>query len=903
MSEIQDPGQQPPGHWHSLEPEQVYQAVGADSTGLSTAEAERRLSQFGSNSLPEPKAQSGWRRFLLQFDNLLIYVLLGAATITLLLQHWLDAGVIFGVVLVNAVIGYIQEGKAEDALQAIRKMLSPAALVLRDGRRTRIAATGLVPGDIVFLKSGDRVPADIRLIQTKGLQIQEAALTGESVAVEKSTGAVAASAVLGDRTSMAYSGTLVSNGRGSGIVVETGARTELGRISTLVGSIEPLTTPLLRQIAQFSRWITFAVLALAAALFVFGIWIRGYSAGEMFLAAVGLAVAAIPEGLPAIMTITLAIGVQRMARRKAIIRRLPAVETLGSVSVICTDKTGTLTCNEMTVSTVVTGSGKFAVEGSGYDPHGRILRDGVPFEPAADESLMELIRAGVLCNDASLEARAGAWRVHGDPMEAALLVLAHKAGIEPDGEYALYPRVDHIPFESHLKLMATLHHTSSGKAFIVVKGAPEYVLQKCTVQTGSQRPLEHDFWNTAMHEMAGEGKRVLALASKPAADGQRRLGHEAIQHGLVLLGLVGIIDPPREEAVTAIRRCRRAGISVKMITGDHAVTAQAIAGQLQLANSGEVLTGQDLEQLDEAALAQRVREVDVYARVSPVHKLLLVEALQKQGLIVAMTGDGVNDAPALRRADVGIAMGRKGTEAAKEASEIVLADDNFVSISHAVEEGRTVYDNFRKAILFILPTNGGEALAILAAILFGFQQLPLTPAQILWVNMITAVTLALSLAFEPPEPHIMRRPPRDPQAPILTPLFLWRILLVSLLLLAGTFGLFLRELHNGSGIDYARTVAVNTLVMFEVFYLFNSRYIESPVLNRQGLFGNKYVLAAICVLLGVQLLFTYFPPMQVLFSTTALDLSSWFVIMLTASTVLFLIEGEKALLRRRHTGA
>ena len=887
--------------WHGLEPAQVFQRLGAGPEGLTSEQAEQRRLRFGANSLPEPKTQSKWRRFLLQFDNLLIYVLLAAAAITLSLQHWLDAGVIFGVVLVNAVIGYLQEGKAEEALDAIRKMLSPAAMVLRDGRRIRIAANALVPGDIVFLQSGDKVPADIRLLHTKGLQIQEAALTGESVAVEKSSDAVEAGAVLGDRISMAYSGTFVTNGRGTGVVVETGPRTELGRISTLVGSIEPLTTPLLRQVAQFSRWITLGILGLALALFMFGVWVREYSAGEMFLAAVGLAVAAIPEGLPAIMTITLAIGVQRMARRRAIIRRLPAVETLGSVSVICTDKTGTLTRNEMTVSTVVTGTAHFDVEGSGYSVHGRILVDG---EPSVDASLLELVRAGVLCNDASLEPRTGAWRVHGDPMEAALLVLAHKAGIDPDREYAAYPRVDHIPFESHLKLMATLHHASSGRAFVVIKGAPDYVVPKCSTQRQNQQqvPIDHTFWNRAMQQLAGEGRRVLALASKPVGDGQRRLEHAMIQDGLVLLGLVGVIDPPRDEAVVAVRRCRQAGIRVKMITGDHALTAKAIAAQLQMTGTERVLTGQDLDRLDETALACQVREVDIYARVSPVHKLMLVEALQRQGAIVAMTGDGVNDAPALRRADVGIAMGQKGTEAAKEASEIVLADDNFASISHAIEEGRTVYDNFRKAILFILPTNGGEALAILVAILLGFQQLPLTPAQILWVNMITAVTLALALAFEPPEPEIMRRAPRDPQRPILTPLFLWRILLVSVVLLAGTFGLFLRELNNGAGIDYARTVAVNTLVMFEVFYLFNSRYIDAPVLNRQGLLGNKYVLAAIGTLLVFQLLFTYFPPLQALFATKALDLSTWLVIIVTSSSVLFLIEGEKALLRRSRGG-
>jgi magnesium-transporting ATPase (P-type) len=720
------------------------------------------------------------------------------------------------------------------------------------------------------------------------------------MAVEKITDPVARESVIGDRRCMAFSGTLVTHGQGAGIVIATGAQTEIGRISTLVSEVESVTTPLLRQMAQFGHWLTMAILVIAAANFAFGVLVRDYMIADMFLASVSLAVAAIPEGLPAIMTITLALGVQRMARRNAIIRRLPAVETLGAVTVVCSDKTGTLTRNEMTVRSIATTDKLFELGGTGYDPHGAICLASESVLPEEHPLLLEAVRAAVLCNDASLEQSNSHWLVHGDPMEGALLVAGLKAGLDIETEGKHYPRTDLIPFESEHRFMATLHHSHSGDAFIFLKGAPERVLEMCACQKSveADQALDRAYWLERIEEMAAQGQRVLAIAARPARSEQMELSFSDVENDLIMLGLFGLIDPPREEAITAVQTCARAGIRVKMITGDHGATARAIAGQLRLTNVEDVITGQDLEVMSEDELRQKVIDVDVYARVNPEHKLRLVRLLQEQGMIAAMTGDGVNDAPALKRADVGTAMGRNGTEAAKEAAEMVLADDNFASIAHAVEEGRTVYDNLKKAILFILPTNGGEALIILAAILLGFQQLPLTPVQILWVNMITAVTLALALAFEPPEKNVMRRPPRDAGEPILSSHLIWRVAFVAVILLIGTFGLFQWDMKNGASIEHARTVAVNTLVMFEIFYLFNSRYITAPVFNWAGLTGNRYVLIAIGLLIIFQLGFTYLSPMQTLFGTAAIDFTVWLRILLVASSVLLLVELEKYFIRR-----
>ncbi|WP_083925015.1 HAD-IC family P-type ATPase [Lamprocystis purpurea] len=799
---------------HATDAAAVLHRFATEANGLTPAEAAERLQRFGPNRLTEHKGHGPLLRFLLQFHNVLIYVLLAAAAVTAVLGHWVDTAVIVGVVVINAVIGVIQEGKAEQALAAIRRMLSLKATVVRAGRRTLIDAATLVPGDVVVVQSGDRVPADMRLFQVKNLRIEEASLTGESMPVEKQPAPVAVTASLGDRTCMAYSGTLVTFGQASGVVVATGDATELGRISRLIGEVQRLETPLLRKMAVFARWLSLVILVIATAAFALGVLLWEQSVVDMFMAAVGIAVAAIPEGLPAIITITLAIGVQRMARRQAIVRVLPAVEALGSVTVICSDKTGTLTRNEMTVQTVMTADAAFTVGGVGYLPYGEFRLDDCPIDPLVQSDLPDLLRAGLLCNDARLERDADQWRIVGDPTEGALAVLAAKAGLDLSRESELRPRTDVIPFESAHRFMATLHHDHAGHGFVYVKGAPEQVLAMCTRErrAGADEPLERAAWEARVEGAAAQGQRVLACAFQALPEERRDLRFADVETGLTLLGLFGIIDPPRDEAIRAVAACRAAGIRVKMITGDHQATATAIAAQLGIgagAGRGAAMTGADIAGLNDAQLRACVSSVDVFARVSPEHKLRLVQALQAAGEVVAMTGDGVNDAPALKRADIGVAMGVNGTEAAKEAAEIVLADDNFASIASAVEEGRTVYDNLRKTLLFILPTNGGEAGTILVAIGLGMV-LPILPVQILWVNMITAVTLALTLAFEPAETRVMCRPPRDPRAPIFSGYFLWRTLLVSMILVAGTLGLFQWELEHGADLERARTAAVNT---------------------------------------------------------------------------------------------
>ena len=885
--------------WHSYDDETIFQRVSSSANGLSQQDAEHNLEKYGSNRLRPAKKKGPLARFLAQFHNVLIYVLLASGCVTALLGHWVDSGVILGVVILNAIIGFIQEGKAEKALDAIRNMLSLQAMVKRDGRFISLAAEQLVPGDVVLLQSGDKVPADLRLFKARELRIDEAMLTGESVSAEKSTQPVAEHASIGDRNCIAYSGTLVTYGQGQGVVIATGDNTEIGRISSMLRQVQALTTPLLRQMDTFARWLTIAIGAIAAATFTYGVLLQSYTASDMFLAAVGLAVAGIPEGLPAIMTITLAIGVQRMAKKHAIIRRLPAVETLGSVTVICSDKTGTLTRNEMTVQTLVTGAGICEVSGSGYDPHGTFHIDGNDVAVEDFPLLYEVAQAALLCNDASLSEVNGQWQIQGDPTEGALVTMALKAGLDHQHYSTVYPRTDAIPFESQHRFMATLHHDHEGHGFIYIKGAPERILEMCYQQRmpGEDTPLDKVYWETCMNNMAGRGQRLLAIAFKPAASEHESLSFDDVELGLTLLGVVGIIDPPREEATAAVQACLSAGIRVKMITGDHAITARAIGSQMGIGDGVTVINGSELETFSEQQLQEAVQRSDIFARVSPEQKLQLVTALQAAGEVVSMTGDGVNDAPALKRADVGVAMGLKGTEVAKESAEMVLADDNFASIAHAVEEGRTVYDNLKKSILFVLPTNGGEALIIIAAIVMG-RMLPITPVQILWINMITAVTLALTLAFEPSESKVMQRPPRNAKEPILSVFLIWRIIFVSLIIVTGTFGLFLWEREHGASIELARTVAVNTVVMFEIFYLFSARYLLAPSLNYEGLFGNRFVLYAIGMLIPIQLGFTYLGPMQVLFATTAMDINAWLRVIVVASSVLILVEIEKLVIRK-----
>jgi len=696
------------------------------------------------------------------------------------------------------------------------------------------------------------------------------------------------------------------------VVVATGAQTEIGRISAMLGAVESLSTPLLLQLAAFGRWLTWIILGVAGLSFAFGTLVHDYSAADMFLASVGLAVAAIPEGLPAIMTITLAIGVQRMARRNAIIRRLPSVEALGSVTVICSDKTGTLTRNEMTVQRVVCADELYAVTGAGYAPHGefeRMTGDGVvaladllrPDGSPRDAALLEAARAALLCNDATVRLESGEWRLNGDPTEGALVTLALKAGLEHALERERLPRMDVIPFESEHRFMATLHHDHAGRRMIFLKGAPERVLELCSAQRGTHgdAPLDSGYWHAHMERVAADGMRLLAVAVRDGSDVTHGLGFDDVERGgFTLLALFGLSDPPREEAIAAIARCHAAGIRVKMITGDHAATARAIGAQLGLGGGVDALTGAEIERLDDEALQRVAGDAEIFARASPEHKLRLVTALQARGEVVAMTGDGVNDAPALKRAEVGVAMGNKGTEAAKEAAEVVLADDNFASIAAAVEEGRTVYDNLRKAIAFILPTNMGEGCIVLFAVLLGIA-MPITPAQILWVNMITAVTLALALAFEPAERDLMGRPPRSSSEPLLSRFVVWRIVFVGLLLVAGSMAFFLWEAERGRSLEFARTVAVNALVAGEIFYLFNMRSFLGNVLNREGLTGNRYVLLAIGVLLVAQLLFTHAPFMQTLFGTEGLDAAAWLRVLGFGIFILLAVEAEKAWLRHR----
>jgi P-type Ca2+ transporter type 2C len=880
--------------WYSKPVDKVLDKLSADKKGLTDNEAQQRLEEYGANKLPEGKSRSALMRFLLQFHNVLIYVLMVAAVITALLDHWIDTWVIVAVILVNAIIGFVQEGKAEKALEGIRKMLSLHATVLRDGKRKDIDAEDLVPGDVVLLESGDKVPADLRLISVRNLKVEESALTGESVAVEKTTEEVDEGSVPGDQTCMAFSGTSVVYGRAQGIVVETGSNTELGKINRMMTDVEEITTPLLKQIDQFGKALSVVIVSITAIFFAFGYFFRDYSMDELFMAVISLAVAAIPEGLPAIMTITLAVGVQAMAGRNAIIRRLPSVETLGSVSVICSDKTGTLTKNEMTVTSFSTSEGVYTVEGTGYKPEGDIRLNDEAVDVKGNEVANRMIQAIRLCNDAELREKEDRWTIDGDPTEGALITLAYKAGF---GDFNP-KRVDHLPFESDHKYMATLNDLDDGR-YTFMKGAPEKLLEVCSNELGKDgvQQLQNDYWNKEIERQANEGRRVIGAAFKKIENGMDEIDHDDVQSEMIFLGVLGMIDPPRPEAIESIKACKEAGIQVKMITGDHAVTARAIGKELGIGDGTKAISGQELEQMSDEELKEIAVEYDVFARTSPEHKLRLVKALQARGKICAMTGDGVNDAPALKRADVGIAMGIKGTEVTKDASEMVLADDNFASIASAVEQGRTIYDNLRKAILFILPTNGAESFVIMAAVLMGIA-MPITPVQILWVNMVTAVTLALALSFEPTESGVMKRPPRDTNAAILGGYFLWRVAFVSLLIGGLTLSLYYWLKANGYDIDEARTIAVNTLVAGQLFYLFNCRKMHEPSIGK-GFFNNKYAFYAVGILIVLQLVFTYAPFMNEWFATSPHRAWYW-VYPVTGGFVVFLVvEFEKFVLGQR----
>jgi cation-transporting ATPase F len=807
--------------------------------------------EFGPNTLPPPRGRGWALQLLAQVNNPLIYVLLGAAVLTAVLGEAVDASVVFAVVVVNALIGFVQETRAERALDALVAMVRTEATVVRDGRATRVSSDDLVPGDLVALEPGDQVPADLRLVRTRELSIDESALTGESAAVAKDPLPLPHDTALADRTNMAYSSSLVTAGTGRGVVVATGTDTEIGRVHRLVGSTATVRTPLTRKLDHFAKLLTVVILGLAAVSVVIGL-VRGEPLGAMVTAAVALAVGAIPEGLPAAVTVTLAIGVARMARRNAIIRRLPAVETLGSTTMICTDKTGTLTANAMTVRTVVVSELSVDVTGVGYDPDG-------DFSAPVTPELRECLLAGLACNDARIVEEHGNWTAVGDPTEAALVVAAHKAGLDSRD---VPRRLDVLPFTSERQYMATSHPGG----VVYLKGAVERILDLTGNPDGP----------TSADDLAAAGLRVLAIGSARLPAGVE-LTEENLRGRVELLGLQAMHDPPRPEAVEAVRACRTAGIDVRMITGDHPVTARAIARTFD------------------------IPEDAVYARVTPEEKLRLVKEFQEQGHVVAMTGDGVNDAPALRRADIGVAMGRGGTEVAKQAADMVLADDNFSSIRAAVEEGRAVFDNLRKFIIWTLPTNMAEGLVILAAVVLG-TALPILPVQILWINMTTAVALGLTLAFEPREPDVMRRPPLPPTLPLLTGRLVRRILFVSTVLLGLSFGAFHWWLASGATLEEARTVAVNVFVAAQIAYLLNCRSLENL---RPGvsIARSPWLLGGIAVTAGLQLLFTYLPAMNDLFHTSPIGWRDWGVIAVVGVIAYVVVEldkwRERALSRRR----
>ncbi|MEQ1602059.1 MAG: cation-transporting P-type ATPase [Methylophilaceae bacterium] len=889
--------------WHALPEAQILADLHVDAMhGLSSDEVKERQVQYGANRLTPKKGKSPLLLFLSQFHDPLIYILLASSVITAALKGWVDASVIFGVVFLNAIIGFIQEKNALRAIDALSRALSLNAEVLRDGVRLTIAAAELVPGDIVFLQSGDKVAADLRLIKRRDLQIDESALTGESVPVEKSTSSLPAHTVLAECSNMAYSSTLITYGTGVGVVVKTGDDTEIGRINQMIAAATELETPLTRKIAQFSRLLMWFILGLAGLTFAAG-WLRGGNLIDTFIASVALAVAAIPEGLPVAVTIALAIGVARMAKRQVIIRKLPAVETLGGTTIICSDKTGTLTQNQMTVQAVYAGGVNYEVSGSGYEPSGEFHISDTLINPDTQGALTECLKAGLLCNDARLVHEDHIWKLEGDPTEGALLVSAYKAGLNLTEINQTHPRLDTIPFESAHQFMATMHLNSAADAHhIYLKGSVESILRRCdaALDANLQRAaLDEAAIGLQVEAMTARGLRVLAFARGERPLYESTLGHEHVADGLSFIGLQGMMDPPREEAIAAVARCRTAGIQVKMITGDHLGTAVAIARQIGLVNEDqplEALEGKALALISDANLPEASERITVFARVAPEQKLRLVKALQVRGHIVAMTGDGVNDAPALRQANIGVAMGITGTEVSKEAAAMVLTDDNFASIAAAVEEGRGVYDNLVKFISWTIPTNIGQGLVILIAILLNMQ-LPILPGQILWVNMTTALFLGMVLAFEARESDIMQRLPRDPQQPILTGRLIFRSVLVSLLLAGGAFGLFEWEVLNGESIEKARTVAVNMFIVGQTFYLLNCRSMTKSMCSL-GLFSNPWFWPGVLTMLLAQAAFIYLPLMNWLFHSAPIGLDEWLLTLAAGLLIYFIVGMEKYIVRR-----
>lgn len=886
-----DPASPQPA-WHALTPSEAIERLGSNRDGLPAEEARRRFERDGANRLTPQRGRSTLGRFVSQFSNALVLVLMFASLVMVLIGETLDALVVGAVVLLNALVGFIQEGRAERALEAVRKTVAPEAAVLRDGSLRTIPADQVVQGDIVALKAGDIVPADLRLVEELGLEMQQGALTGESLPVGKSVEPVPDRTPLAERSGMAWSSTIVARGVGRGVVTATGDATEIGQIGRMLAQSGPRDTPLSRQLSGFGKRLTFAIFALAAVVFMVGTALWGRGNVEMFRAAIGLAIAAVPEALPAILTITMAVGVTRMAKRRAIVRKLPAIETLGSVDVIWTDKTGTITRNQLTVRAAATAEARFVVEGVGYSPRGEIRRNGAA-GPADDQLLHELARSALLANDGELRRNGDQWDVEGDLVDGALLAFAAKAGLDIAKERATSPRVDEIPYEADQQYMATLNRAADGFE-LRVKGAPERVLDLCATVASRNGglPLDREAWDRTVEEMASQGLRLIAIAQRRVEDD--RLTPEVIaQGGFQLLGIVGMIDPARPEAASSIASAHSAGIEVKLVTGDHPITASAIAASVGL--NGKIITGPELDALDEHALDVAARDSVIVARATPEHKQRLIESLQRQGRSSAMTGDGFNDAPALMKADVGVAMGGRGTDAAREASDIVLTDDNFASIIAAVREGRTVYENIRKSIAYILPTSFGEAGLIILAVLTN-QPLPVTALQILWINLVTEATLSVAIAFDPAEPGVMRRPPRPKGAPLLSGFLIWRISFVAMLMTAGGWILFTNA--GTASVDAARTLVVNALVAFEIAYLFNCRNLRAPSLNWRVLVGNPAVLISVALVVLLQMLFTYSDFMQSLFDSEPLGANHWVMIAALGLAFFLVVELEKAFTRR-----